>query len=46
MEELPDRVWVTDKVRAMEDDLKAELKELTNEIEDNEMIHGIQRSIR
>lgn len=46
MEDLPDRVWVTDKVRTHEADLKKELDELHQEIEDNMVIHGITRTIR
>ena len=46
MEDLPDRIWVTEKVRSLEADLSAELKELKGEIEENDMIHGIQRTVR
>ena len=46
MEDIPYQVGATDKVQTLEEELKRELTELKNELEENEMVHGITRAIR
>ena len=45
-DEVPYTVSGSEKVKNIEADLQKELAELKNELEENEMIHGITRTIR
>ena len=45
-DEIPYTVSGSEKVKNIEEDLQKELTELKNELEENEMIHGITRTIR
>ena len=46
MEEVQYELGSTEKVKKLESELEYELSELQNEIEENEMLHGIKRSLR
>ena len=46
MDDVPYEVSGSDKVRHLEEDLARELTELKNEIEENEMLHGITKTVR
>ena len=46
MDDFPYEVSGTEKVKNLEVDLERELKELKDEIEENEMVHGITRAVR
>ena len=46
MDECPYEISGTEKVKKLEKELDGELSELKNEIEENEMVHGITRTIR
>lgn len=46
MEEIPYEISGSEKVKELEKFLDQELSELKNEIEENEMAHGIIRSVR
>ena len=45
-DEIPYTVSGSEKVKNIEEDLQRELAELKNELEENEMVHGITRTIR
>ncbi len=45
-EEVPYTVSGSEKVKNLETDLQRELAELKNELEENEMVHGITKTIR
>ena len=45
-DEIPYTVSGSEKVKNIVEDLQKELTELKNELEENEMIHGITRTIR
>jgi hypothetical protein len=45
MDEIPYEVSGTEKVRNLEEDLIHEINELKNEVEENEMVHGITRPV-
>ncbi|ELT87773.1 hypothetical protein CAPTEDRAFT_48024, partial [Capitella teleta] len=45
MDEVPYEVSGTEKVRNLEEDLTREINELRNEVEENELVHGITRPV-
>ena len=45
IEDLPYEVGSSEKVQALEKELSLELEGLKNEQEENEMVHGIKRTI-